>query len=183
MQKKNNKNENSSKAADKVPVKVPVMNPAISMNNANPTSLEPNKNTLQNPPPPTETSTVPGEEGESDGKIVVKAVIGHFSSRWDTFIKGMEDDFKKFTKMLDDLTEGLVVRMKSVEKMVSEITDGKDGQKGLSETLQNFETRISSIEANNDDSPKEQTEQQSVITTEKLKEKDDKIKNLEKENS
>ena len=126
---------------------------------------------------------MPGEEGESDGKIVVKAVIGHFSSRWDTFIKGMEDDFKKFTKTLDDLTEGLVVRMKSVEKTVSEITDGKDGQKGLSETLQNFETRISSIEANNDDSPKEQTKQQSMITTEKLKEIDDKIENLEKENS
>ena len=47
----------------------------------------------------------------------------------------MEDDFKKFTKTLDDPAEGLVVRMKSVEKMVSEITDGKDGKKGLSETL------------------------------------------------
>ena len=125
---------------------------------------------------------MPGEDGESDGKIVVKAVIGHFS-RWDTFIKDMEDDFKNFTKMLDDLAEGLVLRMKSVETMVSEITDGKDREKGLSETLQNFETWISSIEANNGDSPKEQTEQQPVITAEKLKEIDDKIESLEKENS
>ena len=130
-----------------------------------------------------ETSTVPGGDGESDGKIVVQAVIGHFSSRWDTFIKGMEDNFKNFTKMLDDPVEGLVVRMKSVEETVSEITDGKDGKKGLSETLQNFETRISSIEANNGDAPTEQTEQQPVITAEKLKEIDDKIESLEKENN
>ena len=126
---------------------------------------------------------MPGGDGESDGKIVVQAVIGHFSSRWDTFIKGMEDNFKNFTKMLDDPVEGLVVRMKSVEEMVSEITDGKDGKKGLSETLQNFETRISSIEANNSDAPTEQTEQQPVITAEKLKEIDDKIESLEKENN
>ena len=150
------------------------------MNNANSAPLAPNKNILQNPPPPMETSTVPGGDGESDGKIVVQAVIGHFSSRWDTFIKGMEDNFKKFTETLDDPVEGLVVRMKSVEETVSEITDGKDGKKGLNKTLQNFETRISSIEAKNGDAP---TEQQPVITVEKLKEIDDKIESLEKENN
>ena len=126
---------------------------------------------------------MPDGDGDSDGKIVVKAVIGHFSSRWDTFIKGMEDNFKKFTTMLEDPVEGLVVRMKSVEETVSEITDGKDGKKGLNETLQNFETRISSIEANNGDAPTKQTEQQSVITVEKLKEIDNKIESLERENN
>ena len=95
----------------------------------------------------------------------------------------MEDNFKKFTTMLDDPVEGLVVRMKSVEETVSEITDGKDGKKGLNETLQNFETRISSIEANNGDAPTKQTEQQSVITVEKLQEIDNKIESLERENN
>ena len=47
---KGNKNENNPKAADKDPVRVPVVTPITSMNNANPTTLEPNKNILQSPP-------------------------------------------------------------------------------------------------------------------------------------
>ena len=51
--RKGNKNENNPKAADKVPAKVLAGTPITPTISANSTPLEPNKNILQNPPPPT----------------------------------------------------------------------------------------------------------------------------------
>ena len=164
--KKNSKSDNGPKSTDKTPP------PPI-----------PPKETSAGPDSRTSSAETDNENG-NDGQKVTSAVIGHFSSRWQVFIQGIEKDFKNmeedFKKVLKDPKEGLVVRMENVEKTVTEITEGKAGGKGLNETLQNFETRLASVESGGKTLPTEVVN--AVLTKEGLKEINDKIDMLETEN-
>ena len=111
----------------------------------------------------------------------MKAVIGHFSSRWDTFIKGMETDFAKFGKTLDDPNDGLVVRMQKAEKSLQEIQQGKNGNKGLDETLTDMQGRIVSLEANQ--TSKANTPTATLADPNTVKDITDRLTALEKENA
>lgn len=94
------------------------------------------------PTPPLPNPTKPTDP-------VAKSVIAHFSSRWDTFLAGFSDDLNKITRTLDDPQQGLVKKVKDLETEVTGITQGKDGKKGLADTLQDLDVRLTSVESNN----------------------------------
>ena len=53
----------------------------------------------------------------------------------------------KFSETLNDLKEGLVTKMKDMEKEISKIRDGTDGELGLTERLNDFKTRLAAVES------------------------------------
>ena len=78
---------------------------------------------------------------------LVNAVMDEFSSLWETFKTGVESQLLKFSETLNDPKEGLVTKMKDMEKEISKIWDGTDGELGLRERLNDFKTRLAAVES------------------------------------
>ena len=98
-------------------------------------------NNLNNPPAPDGATPPPPKDP------LVNAVMGEFSSLWETFKNGVESQLLKFSETLNDPKEGLVIRVQNVEKEISQIRDGEEGEKGLTEKLSDFKSRLEAMEA------------------------------------
>ena len=83
---------------------------------------------------------------------IATQVIQHFSSRWDTFLEGVKKDFKDLGATIDSPGTGLVAKVQSLEESVDEIRNGKNGKKGLDDTLQDLDFRLTTVE-NRDPAP------------------------------
>ena len=99
---------------------------------------------LAQPLPTDEDQNPPQNVTPAD--TVASKVIAHFSARWATFLKGFKSDLTAIGNTLDHPKVGLVVKVQNLEETVHKIQNGKPGSKGLDETLQGFDTRISAVE-------------------------------------
>ena len=110
-------------------------------NNVNLGQMEPNSE-----PSVPAGGTPPNPQGPPKDHLA-NAVMGEFSSLWETFKSGVESQLLKFSETLNDPKEGLVTKMKDMEKEISKIRDGTDGELGLTEQLNDFKTRLAAVES------------------------------------